>query len=105
MLLSLDSTILLEQRKLLSPDTSMRELIAMLVVRALRLSLSRYIMLYKIDRDTIQTVVRGSGSNQDSWKPTLTQPSAESQETLIRRFYAQAELGFEDTRYVEAHGK
>ncbi|CAD6445534.1 dae50dc7-2c16-4c37-8a7b-ae80d7e5f4a2 [Sclerotinia trifoliorum] len=56
------------------------------------------------DGDIIRAVVRGTGSNQDVRTPTLTQPSAESQEALIRRVYAQAGLGFEDTRYFEAHG-
>ncbi|KAI1453481.1 hypothetical protein F4805DRAFT_478404 [Annulohypoxylon moriforme] len=56
------------------------------------------------DGDIIRAVIRGSGSNQDGRTPTMTQPSTESQEALIRQVYAQAGLGFEHTRYFEAHG-
>lgn len=56
------------------------------------------------DGDTIRAVIRSIGSNQDGRTPTLTQPSASSQEKLIREVYSKAGLGFESTRYVEAHG-
>ncbi|KAK8065059.1 hypothetical protein PG997_011806 [Apiospora hydei] len=56
------------------------------------------------DGDTIRAVIRATGSNQDGRTPTLTQPSSDSQERLIRRVYHKAGLGFEDTRFVEAHG-
>jgi acyl transferase domain-containing protein len=55
--------------------------------------------------DTIRAVIRSIGSNQDGHTPVLTQPSAKSQEDLIRHVYAQADLPLSDTRYVEAHGK
>lgn len=55
--------------------------------------------------DTIRAVIRSIGSNQDGHTPVLTQPSAKSQEDLIRHVYAQANLPLCDTRYVEAHGK
>ncbi|THV54000.1 hypothetical protein BGAL_0037g00440 [Botrytis galanthina] len=108
LLLSSDSTILLEQGKFLSPNSkcfsfdarangyARGEGIAALLLKPLHNALR--------DGDIIRAVVRGTGSNQDGRTPTLTQPSAESQEALIRRVYAQAGLGFEDTRYIEAHG-
>ena len=57
------------------------------------------------DGDIVRAVVRGSGTNQDGRTPTLTQPSTVLQEALIRRVYKQAGLGFEDTRFFEAHGQ
>ncbi|KAJ8130428.1 hypothetical protein O1611_g3200 [Lasiodiplodia mahajangana] len=56
------------------------------------------------DRDAIRAIIRSIGSNQDGRTPTLTQPSCESQEKLIREVYGKAGLEFESTRYVEAHG-
>ncbi|KAI0882851.1 uncharacterized protein GGS22DRAFT_180934 [Annulohypoxylon maeteangense] len=56
------------------------------------------------DGDIIRAVIRGIGSNQDGRTPTLTQPSTESQEVLIRQVYDQAGLGFDHTRFFEAHG-
>ncbi|KAF7895218.1 hypothetical protein EAF00_007032 [Botryotinia globosa] len=90
LLLSLDSTILLEQRKLPSPDSKCFSFDARVNCYARGEGIAALLKpLHNApqDRDTIQTV-----------------PSAESQEALIRRVYAQAALGFEDTRYVEAHG-
>ena len=55
--------------------------------------------------DMIRAVIRSTGSNQDGHTPVLTQPSPTSQEDLIRHVYKQANLSFNDTRYVEAHGK
>jgi len=54
--------------------------------------------------DMIRAVIRATGSNQDGHTPGLTQPSVESQEKLIRSVYLKAGLGFESTRYIEAHG-
>ncbi|PHH70644.1 hypothetical protein CDD80_5875 [Ophiocordyceps camponoti-rufipedis] len=54
--------------------------------------------------DIIRAVIRATASNQDGRTPGVTQPSAEAQEALIRRVYAKAGLGFDDTRYFEAHG-
>lgn len=54
--------------------------------------------------DIIRAVVRSTASNHDGRTPILTQPSAEAQEALIRDAYRKAGLGFEQTRYVEAHG-
>ena len=56
------------------------------------------------DGDVIRAVVRSTASNHDGRTPILTQPSAEAQEELIRDAYKKAGLGFEHTRYVEAHG-
>jgi acyl transferase domain-containing protein len=57
------------------------------------------------DRDPIRAVIRGIGVNQDGHTPGLTQPSANAQESLIKDVYSKASLGFESTRYFEAHGK
>lgn len=57
------------------------------------------------DGDMIRAVIRSTGSNQDGRTPVLTQPSPQAQEDLIRHVYKQAGLSFEQTRYVEAHGK
>jgi acyl transferase domain-containing protein len=57
------------------------------------------------DGDMIRAVIRSTGSNQDGHTPVLTQPSPQSQEELIRHVYKQAGLSFDETRYVEAHGK
>ncbi|KAH9905928.1 hypothetical protein F4778DRAFT_779319 [Xylariomycetidae sp. FL2044] len=56
------------------------------------------------DGDNIRAVIRESGSNQDGRTPTLTQPSIQSQEALIRHVYRKAGLDFTKTRYFEAHG-
>ncbi|RJE22581.1 polyketide synthase [Aspergillus sclerotialis] len=55
--------------------------------------------------DMIRAVIRSTGSNQDGHTPALTQPSPTSQEDLIRHVYKRARLSFNETRYVEAHGK
>jgi acyl transferase domain-containing protein len=57
------------------------------------------------DGDTIRAVIRSIGSNQDGKTPTLTQPSSQAQEELIRHVYEQANLDISMTRYVEAHGE
>jgi acyl transferase domain-containing protein len=57
------------------------------------------------DGDMIRAVIRSIGSNQDGHTPVLTQPSAQSQEDLIRHVYERAGLSYDQTRYVEAHGK
>lgn len=53
----------------------------------------------------IRAVIRSTGSNQDGYTPILTQPSSQAQEDLIRHVYRQANLPFDQTRYVEAHGE
>lgn len=56
------------------------------------------------DGDVIRAVIRMTASNQDGRTPGITQPSVDAQESLIRHAYAKAGLGFEETRFVEAHG-
>ncbi|PGH03618.1 hypothetical protein AJ79_07309 [Helicocarpus griseus UAMH5409] len=56
------------------------------------------------DEDTIRAVIRSTGANSDGHTPTLTQPSMESQEKLIKETYLKAGLDFVTTRFVEAHG-
>lgn len=55
--------------------------------------------------DTIRAIIRATGSNQDGHTPSMTMPSAASQERLIRSVYAKAGLDFAATRYIEAHGE
>lgn len=54
--------------------------------------------------DVLRAVIRATCANQDGRTPTLTQPSAEAQEALIRRVYEKAGLSPKHTRYLEAHG-
>ncbi|KAF4962500.1 hypothetical protein FSARC_9423 [Fusarium sarcochroum] len=54
--------------------------------------------------DPIRAVIRGSALNQDGKTETITTPSLQAQEELIRACYLNAGLSPEDTQYVEAHG-
>ena len=56
------------------------------------------------DGNTIRTVIRSTGSNQDGRTPGITQPSQEAQMNLIERTYKQANIDMEPTRFFEAHG-
>ncbi|KAF2753079.1 putative polyketide synthase [Pseudovirgaria hyperparasitica] len=56
------------------------------------------------DRDPIRAVIRETGLNQDGKTPTLTSPSGEAQESLMRDCYRRAGLNPLDTTYVETHG-
>ena len=56
------------------------------------------------DGDHIESIIRETGTNQDGHTPTMPQPNQSAQETLIRQVYESCNLGFEKTRYVEAHG-
>lgn len=56
------------------------------------------------DGDTIRTVIRATGTNQDGRTVGLTQPSSEAQERLIRSTYRRAGLDMKLTRFIEAHG-
>lgn len=108
LLLSPELTVLLSNMSFLSPDSrcysfdarangyARGEGVVALVVKPLREALT--------DGDVIRAVVRATGSNQDGRTAGLTQPSAEAQETLIRHVYAKAGLGYDSTRYFEAHG-
>ena len=56
------------------------------------------------DGDSIRSVIRGICANQDGRTPSLVQPRAYAQESLIHESYASAGLGLAATRYYEAHG-
>lgn len=56
------------------------------------------------DRDTIRTVIRNTGTNQDRRTPGITQPSIHSQVELIERTYRETNLDMSPTRFFEAHG-
>ncbi|KAK6530124.1 hypothetical protein TWF694_003493 [Orbilia ellipsospora] len=56
------------------------------------------------DGDPIRAVIRETGMNQDGRTPTITSPSREAQEDLIRAVYRNAGLDPVDTTYVESHG-
>ncbi|KAI1342766.1 hypothetical protein F5Y15DRAFT_428725 [Xylariaceae sp. FL0016] len=56
------------------------------------------------DKDMIRAVIRESASNQDGRTATMTQPSVQSQEALIRQVYRRAKIEYDRTRYFEAHG-
>ncbi|KAF2260237.1 polyketide synthase PksD [Lojkania enalia] len=56
------------------------------------------------DGDTIRAVIRATGTNQDGHTPGITLPNPAAQEDLVRRVYKSCNLGFEETRYFEAHG-
>lgn len=56
------------------------------------------------DGNPIRAIIRGSGVNQDGKTETITTPSKEAQEDLIRSCYQTAGLDPSETAYVEAHG-
>ncbi|KAK0621803.1 hypothetical protein B0T17DRAFT_493633 [Bombardia bombarda] len=56
------------------------------------------------DGDPIRAVIRDSGVNQDGKTETITTPSGEAQEALIRACYRRAGLDPSQTTYLEAHG-
>lgn len=56
------------------------------------------------DGDPIRAVIRETGMNQDGKTPTITSPSGEAQEALMRACYERSGLSPKDTTYVEAHG-
>ncbi|PYI32700.1 hypothetical protein BP00DRAFT_435110 [Aspergillus indologenus CBS 114.80] len=56
------------------------------------------------DGDPIRAVIRNSAANQDGKTATLTSPSQEAQEVLMRECYEMAGLDPRDTGFVEAHG-
>lgn len=109
MMLGPEYSIMLSNMNFLSPDGlcysfdsrangyGRGEGIVALLLKPLRLAVQ--------DGDVIRAVVRATGQNQDGRTPVLTQPSPTSQEALIRHVYDKAGLGFEETRYFEAHGK
>jgi acyl transferase domain-containing protein len=56
------------------------------------------------DGDPIRGIIRGSAVNQDGKTETITTPSQEAQEELIRLCYHRAGLDLAETTYFEAHG-
>ncbi|KAI2787746.1 Highly reducing polyketide synthase azaB [Penicillium oxalicum] len=56
------------------------------------------------DGDPVRAVIRNSAANQDGKTATLTSPSQDAQEELMRECYDMAGLDPRDTSYVEAHG-
>ena len=107
-MLSPEGSILLSNLNFLSPDGvchsfdhrangyARGEGIAAILLKPVKLAVR--------DGDMIRAVIRASGCNQDGRSPVLTQPSVQSQEALIRHVYQKANIGFESTRYFEAHG-
>ncbi|KAI8155693.1 Compactin diketide synthase [Colletotrichum sp. SAR 10_71] len=56
------------------------------------------------DGDTIRSIIRATGVNQDGRTPSITQPSSAAQIELIKKTYEAAGLSLSETEYVEAHG-
>jgi acyl transferase domain-containing protein len=56
------------------------------------------------DGDNIHAVIRSTALNQDGRTPTITSPSQEAQEELIRDCYRRAGLDPAETDYFECHG-
>ncbi|KAG0160284.1 hypothetical protein PDIDSM_7811 [Penicillium digitatum] len=56
------------------------------------------------DGDPIRALIRETGMNQDGKTPTITSPSRDAQEALMRACYQRAGLNPDETTYVEAHG-
>ncbi|KAH9986045.1 hypothetical protein F4779DRAFT_611951 [Xylariaceae sp. FL0662B] len=54
--------------------------------------------------DLIRAVIRATGTNHNGRTPSLTSPSSEMQQELIRNVYAKAGLDLTSTAFVEAHG-
>ncbi|KAK9782215.1 putative polyketide synthase [Seiridium cardinale] len=56
------------------------------------------------DGDPVRAVIRGTAINSNGRTNGITLPSADGQEAVIRKAYAQAGLGYDETDYVECHG-
>ncbi|KAK3317264.1 putative polyketide synthase [Cercophora scortea] len=57
------------------------------------------------DGNPIQAVIRSTSHNVDGKTPTLSQPSTDAQEALMRRAYAFGGItDFSETAFVECHG-
>lgn len=56
------------------------------------------------DGDTIRSIIRNSGVNQDGKTVGITMPNPDAQESLARSVYRSAGLDPLDTQYVECHG-
>ncbi len=56
------------------------------------------------DGDTIYSVIRGVGANQDGHTSGMPLPNPQAQEDLIRDVYAKAQVSPGEIAFVEAHG-
>ncbi|OGM45562.1 hypothetical protein ABOM_006485 [Aspergillus bombycis] len=57
------------------------------------------------NNDPIRGVIRGTASNSDGWKSTITAPDVLSQESLMRTAYSNANISdISQTPYFECHG-
>ncbi|WP_143265415.1 polyketide synthase, partial [Amycolatopsis lexingtonensis] len=56
------------------------------------------------DGDRIHCVIEGGAVNNDGFSETLTTPSAEAQEAVIRAALKRADVPADAVRYVELHG-
>ncbi|MGG3571970.1 type I polyketide synthase [Bacillus gobiensis] len=56
------------------------------------------------DGDYIHSLIRASGSNQDGQTSSITVPSGQSQENLMRTIYEQNGISPSSIQYIEAHG-
>lgn len=56
------------------------------------------------DGDPVRAIIRDTGLNQDGKTETITTPSGEAQEALVRECYRRAGLDPAQTAYFEAHG-
>jgi acyl transferase domain-containing protein/aryl carrier-like protein len=56
------------------------------------------------DGDHVHALIRGTATNQDGRTSALTVPSAEAQESVMRRALATAGIDPSDLSYFEAHG-
>ncbi|KAE8306529.1 hypothetical protein BDV41DRAFT_585593 [Aspergillus transmontanensis] len=57
------------------------------------------------NNDAIRGIIRGTASNSDGWKPTISAPDVLSQECLIRAAYRNANINdISKTTYFECHG-
>lgn len=56
------------------------------------------------DGDPIRGVIRGTAANCDGRTVTITTPSGQAQEHLVRECYRKAGLSLAQTTYFEAHG-
>ncbi|WP_414497557.1 type I polyketide synthase, partial [Streptomyces sp. CRN 30] len=68
-----------------------------------------FVLLKPLDRalrdgDHIHGVLRGSAVNNDGGGDSLTTPSRQAQEEVLRRAYAAADVRPDDIQYVELHG-
>lgn len=56
------------------------------------------------DKNPVRAVIRSTACNFDGKTPGISQPSAESQERLIRSCYRAAGLDAAQTAFIECHG-